>query len=139
MNKFLLTSLVAASILMCGASTEAMAGTYQNYTPKSYANAQDQSRVLFFYAAWCPYCRTADKALEKGRFPDDVVIFKVDYDKEKSLKAQYGVAAQDTFVLVDSKGKKLTEWRGLKSAQAAHFMAPGSAMMEKKNSMMMKK
>lgn len=66
-------------------------------------------KVLFFFASWCPICQRQDKELlrlyAEGGFP--LSVYKVDYDKEKSLKLSYGVTYQHTFVLVDGDGKFL--------------------------------
>ena len=44
--------------------------------------------------------------------PEDVVIFRVDYDTEEELKEKYGVTYQHTFVVVDTEGEAVTKWNG---------------------------
>lgn len=83
------------------------AGRYEAYTPAVLANGE--TKVLFFHAAWCPYCRSADTALTEwyGAQPLPLSVYKVDYDTEKDLKARYGVTSQHTFILVDGQGNAL--------------------------------
>lgn len=87
---------------------------YQDYSEDSFKNAIDKKRVLFFYASWCPTCRSADKEISKNlnQIPDNVIVFKTNYDKEKELKLRYGISYQHTFVQVDSNGKELAKWNG---------------------------
>lgn len=90
------------------------ADQYQEYNKKAFEAAKDQKRVLFFSAKWCSSCKQADKDLAKNAkdLPKGVLVFKADFDKEKALKKKYGIPAQHTFVLVDSKGKALEKWSG---------------------------
>ena len=87
---------------------------YLPYTRAAYDAARGMKRVLFFHATWCPNCKAADADIVKklGEIPEDVVIFKTDYDKEVALKKQYGITYQHTFVLVDGDGKALKKWAG---------------------------
>ena len=73
-----------------------------------------KKRVLFFHASWCPNCKNADKEITASleAVPDDVVIFKTDYDSENALKKKYGITSQHTFVYVDSEGNAIDKWSG---------------------------
>jgi thiol-disulfide isomerase/thioredoxin len=77
-------------------------------------SARDQRRVLFFYASWCPTCRPLHREISENtnQIPDDVVIFRTDYDTSTELKQKYGVTYQHTFVQVDREGEKLKIWNG---------------------------
>jgi len=94
----------------------ASAGTYQTYSPALLAEAQASGRkpVLFFYATWCPFCRTADAAFRKNlsALPAGVTLLKVDYDASAELKQKYGITYQHTFVQVDASGQALSKWNG---------------------------
>ena len=69
--------------------------------------------VLFFAADWCPYCQSDMKDINaNGSRLGNIAIIVVDYDKEKDLRKQFGVAVQDTFVQIDAKGMKLGAWNG---------------------------
>lgn len=76
--------------------------------------AMEGKALLFFHAAWCPFCRAAEADIlsKYDQIPEDVTIFKVDYDSEKELRSQYGVTTQHTFVQIDSDGDEVTKWVG---------------------------
>jgi len=92
----------------------AKAGSYKEYSSQTLANEQAAGNkvVLFFYADWCPYCRTADKAFTDNldKIPAGVTVLKTDYDSNKDLKKKYGVTTQHTFVQIDDKQEKVTLW-----------------------------
>lgn len=84
----------------------------KRYVKYSQTALTDEVNVLFFYAPWCPYCRTADANIkdELDQIPDNVTIFRTDYDNEVKLKRKYGVTYQHTFVQVDKEGNKIKKW-----------------------------
>lgn len=87
---------------------------YVPYSQPSFDAAADKKRVLFFHAPWCPTCRPADTAFQKDEalIPEDVVLFKTDYDTSADLKKKYQITYQHTFVLVDTNGNAITKWNG---------------------------
>jgi thioredoxin 1 len=87
---------------------------YVSYTPESFTAQSDKKRVYFFHASWCPTCKAANEEIEANlsRIPEDVVLFKTDYDTNADLKQQYAVTYQHTFVYVDSAGKEIKKWNG---------------------------
>ena len=89
-------------------------GPYQVYSEEAFNGAADKKRVLFFHASWCPNCINADKDITASAdaVPDDVVIFKANYDSEDGLKKKYGITSQHTFVYVDSSGDVIEKWSG---------------------------
>lgn len=89
-------------------------GIYTDFSPTAYADAKNKTRVLFFHAKWCPTCKAANEDFEKNKekIPQDVVVFKTDYDNEKELKAKYNITYQHTFVEVDENGYALKVWNG---------------------------
>ncbi|MBI9102752.1 MAG: thioredoxin family protein [Spirochaetales bacterium] len=69
--------------------------------------------VLFFYADWCPSCRTAMRSIRDGRDQlKDLTILIVNYDKSAQLKRKYGVTYQHTFVQINPAGESLSTWNG---------------------------
>jgi len=92
------------------------AGQYIDYSSEALVAAQTDGKkpVLFFWAAWCPFCRAANEDFEKhsSQIPANVVILKVNYDKEQELKQRYGITYQHTFVQVDAQGNVITKWAG---------------------------
>lgn len=89
-------------------------GTYEVYAPEKLSLANNGDVVLFFYASWCPYCRTAESDINENinQIPGDVHILKTNYDTETALKQKYGVTYQHTFVQVDSSGNLIKKWSG---------------------------
>lgn len=84
-------------------------GAYVTYSPEALANAKG-TKVLFFHAAWCPQCRQLEAQIKAGPLPDNVTIFKVDYDSNQVLRQKYGVQLQTTFVKVDASGNLIQKY-----------------------------
>lgn len=89
---------------------------YQTYSPQALeaAQASDNAIVLFFHATWCPSCRALDGDITSNlaEIPENLTIFKVDYDAEIELKQKYSVTTQHTLIQIDSSGKEITKWSG---------------------------
>ena len=66
------------------------------------------AKVLFFHAPWCPQCRKLDDQLVAEGPPDDLTVFKVDYDSRSDLRQKYGVTLQTTVVFVDDAGQPIS-------------------------------
>lgn len=91
------------------------AGNILTYTNLEDAqlNAETYPTVLFFFASWCPSCRSAMKNIESNKSKlEDITIIIVNYDKYSDLKRKYGVTYQHTYVQIDSQGNKVTLWNG---------------------------
>jgi thiol-disulfide isomerase/thioredoxin len=67
--------------------------------------------VLFFHASWCPKCRDTEASAKSG-MPAGLTLVKIDYDDATSLRQQYGVTLQHTFVQVDGSAKAIKKWVG---------------------------
>ncbi|HLD25297.1 MAG TPA: thioredoxin family protein [Patescibacteria group bacterium] len=87
---------------------------YVVYSPEAFDAAKNKKRVFFFFAPWCPTCVPTDKAFQANlnQIPEDVVLFKTDYDSSTELKKQYSITYQHTFVLVDDNGNEVKKWNG---------------------------
>jgi len=85
-------------------STPVQPGAYLPYDQEAVSKAIG-TKILFFHAPWCPQCRDLDKDITAKGVPDGVLIFKVDYDTNQTLRKKYGVTLQTTFVLIDDEGK----------------------------------
>ncbi len=98
------------------AATETMmkTGSYEPYSADKIAKAGTGNVVLFFRASWCPTCRTVDADIKANlkNIPSDLTILDVNYDDSTSLKQQYGVTYQHTFVQVDAQGNLIKKWSG---------------------------
>lgn len=82
-------------------------GTYSSYVDGVIGNGMES--VLFFHAAWCPYCIANDMRLQNwygsDAFPRST--YKIDYDTADELKKLFNVTNQDTFILIDGNGNEL--------------------------------
>ncbi len=84
-------------------------GNYKAYSADVVA-ATKGTKILFFHAAWCPQCRELDIEITGGPLPDNVTIFKVDYDTNQALRQKYGVQLQTTLVKIDDNGNLLQKF-----------------------------
>ena len=85
---------------------------------QALAAAQGEGKsVLFFHAAWCPTCRRLDSDISRNqdKIPENVRIFKVNYDTASDLKRKYNVRGQHTLVSIDTNGDGTFVWRGSNS------------------------
>lgn len=99
-------------------------GMYVTYSAEAFEEAADKKRVYFFHASWCPTCRTADEEFtsQSAEIPADVVVFKINYDEEATLKDEYGVTSQHTFVYVDESGNEIAKWNGGDIAELQEYV-----------------
>lgn len=91
------------------AQNPAAQGQYVDYSSEAFSSASGK-RILYFHAPWCPQCRDLDASIKKGPIPQNVTIFKTDFDTSQELRKKYGVAQQTTVVLVDSNGSQLKKF-----------------------------
>jgi thioredoxin 1 len=120
-------ALIAGSFALAGRTAQTatqtsdamMSKSYVDYSKEAFDKASTQKRVLFFKASWCPSCRSADKDFTANlkKLPENVVIFKADYDTETALKTKYNISRQHTFVYLDKAGKALKTWSGGATAE----------------------
>lgn len=93
---------------------------YVEYSKTVLDQAVNNRRVLYFYASWCPTCRSADADFKANtsKIPKDLIVVRVNYNdpetdkEEKDLAEKYGITYQHTFVQIDSQGKEVTKWNG---------------------------
>jgi thioredoxin 1 len=93
---------------------------YVDYSKNALDNSSNNRRVLFFYASWCPTCKSADKSFTENisSIPDNVTLIRVHYNDpeanqdEKDLAKKYAITYQHTFVQIDSSGAEVAKWNG---------------------------
>ena len=122
-NKFIAAKKVDVSTVNLVNNEEIVfPGKYVDYEGKNNLSlaAQEGSAVLFFHAAWCPTCRSLERAIknEESNIPNGLTIFKVDYDSESELKRMYKVTYQHTLVQVDSSLNEISKWTGSRDLDA---------------------
>ena len=88
-------------------------GSYEEYA-EDKALGNNKQTILFFHASWCPTCKVAQADIldNQDTIPENLIIFKADYDKESELKRKYGVTIQHTFVEIDDQGERVQKWSG---------------------------
>jgi len=85
---------------------------YQNLE-QAQMIAAEAPTVLFFFASWCPTCRSAREEFNKRQSEfKNINMILVDYDNSKDLQKKYGVTYQHTFVQIDKNGEAITKWNG---------------------------
>jgi thiol-disulfide isomerase/thioredoxin len=90
---------VAVAILLA-LSVAALAR--QPYDAKAFEQAQVEGRTILIHihASWCPTCRRQEpvvERLEKER--PGLVVYVVDYDRDKATLKKLGVTSQATLIL----------------------------------------
>ncbi|MDD2766598.1 MAG: FAD-dependent oxidoreductase [Candidatus Moranbacteria bacterium] len=89
---------------------------YVDYSPESYVFAKQSGRVVLFFAAttWCSNCVVLDQEIRErlNELPQDVIVVKVDFDKDREMKIKHKVTLQTTLILLGSEGKEVKRWIG---------------------------
>ena len=83
---------------------------YVDYTPEAFAASTTEKNVINFDATWCYVCDAIEENILDGEIPEDLTIFKADFDTEIELRKKYGVTSQTTFVQVTPEGDEITKW-----------------------------
>jgi len=100
---------------------------YGHFTQAKYENAVAEGKpiILFFYANWCPYCKTQDPINEKffATLGKPLKVFRVNFNDtdtdadEKKLASELGISYQHTFVALDKNGKEVKRIIGTQSPE----------------------
>ncbi len=85
------------------------------------ARKENKPLLIDFYAEWCLPCQR----MEKETFADvavkemlqNVVLLKIDTDKEPALSEKFGVVGLPDFRLVTNDGKEFRRLRGFQTAK----------------------
>lgn len=91
--------VLVAAIFMA-LSVQALAK--QPFDAKAFEQAQAEGKTVLIHvhAPWCPTCRRQEpvvERLEKER--PGLVVYVVDFDRDKSTLKQFGVTSQATLIL----------------------------------------
>ena len=81
------------------------------YSKQAFADAQTAGKpiVVFVHAGWCITCRKQEPILKQLTAEpafSDVVIFVVDYDKDKATLRELNVAERSTLVAFNGKTER---------------------------------
>lgn len=72
--------------------------------------------IIDFYAEWCPPCKMLSKVLERMK-ASDIVIKKIDIDKEAELAAELGIDAVPFVAIFDRSGKPAVAFTGYREEE----------------------
>ncbi|MCD7975924.1 MAG: thioredoxin [Tannerellaceae bacterium] len=63
--------------------------------------------IIDFYADWCGPCKKVSPILSElaGVYKDDIIIYKINVDKEKELAATFGIQSIPTFLFIPAEGQ----------------------------------
>lgn len=84
-------------------ATAAAAAQYRPFTQSEFAAAQTANRpiVVDVFATWCPTCKAQEPVLQQlSRAPkfDRMIIFRLNFDTQKSAWRQLRVSRQSTLI-----------------------------------------
>lgn len=111
-RRFLAHALPLLGLLaLPGLAVTARAADRQAFTPAGFAAAQEagKSILIDIRADWCPTCKAQDRIIDKlAAEPPyrQLVIFAVDFDKQKDVVRGFKAQLQST--LIGFKGRKET-------------------------------
>lgn len=100
--------------------TLSLSDNYVQFSPEVLEGLTNTTRVLFFYANWCPTCKQANDEFlaQSAQLPQNVTLIRVNYndtdtdDAEKELAKKYAITYQHTFVQIDPQGNEVSKWNG---------------------------
>jgi len=75
--------------------------------PTKWTYEGDKPCIIDFYADWCGPCRRVAPVLKElaKRYKNDIVIYKINIDKERELAGTFGVTSIPTILFVPMKGE----------------------------------
>lgn len=71
----------------------------------------DKSAIIDFYADWCGPCKSIAPVLEElsEQYKDDLVIYKIDTDKEAELSSLFGIQSIPTLLFIPLNGNPMVQ------------------------------
>lgn len=108
-NNEVTTSTNTDQIATTNPAQQSEPGLYTDYSENVVASTKG-TKLLFFHAPWCTQCRKVEASIKQDGLPNNVTVFKVDYDSNQDLRKKYGVTLQTTFVKIDDNGNKISSY-----------------------------
>ena len=67
--------------------------------------------IIDFYADWCGPCKSVAPVLEElsETYKDQLLIYKLDTDKEQELSAMFGIQSIPTFLFIPKEGSPMMQ------------------------------
>lgn len=71
----------------------------------------DKAAIIDFYADWCGPCKSIAPVLEElsGQYKDQLVIYKIDTDKEIELSSLFGIQSIPTLLFIPLNGNPMVQ------------------------------
>jgi thioredoxin-like negative regulator of GroEL len=100
MQRFFLT---AALILAAIVAAQAQAAEFRDFDQAAFTAAQAQGHpiLLDVHAWWCPVCASQSHTIKQtvaAPAYDNLVVFRINYDKQKPVWQSFGVRKQATLI-----------------------------------------
>lgn len=100
--------LIAVTVLLFTMMGAAHAVTYPLYSPSRFADAQAQGRHILveIRATWCATCELQSEALDKlEKKPAfrDLVVFTIDFDRDREMVDRLKVTVPSTLILFEGR------------------------------------
>lgn len=83
-----------------------------NYeTEQEWKFKGDKAAIIDFYADWCGPCKSIAPILEElsEQYKDQLVIYKVDTDKETELSSLFGIQSIPTLLFIPLNGNPMVQ------------------------------
>jgi thioredoxin 1 len=101
---------IVASVALIGV-LPASAAEWKPFSAAAFADAQKEGKSILvdIFAPWCPVCRAQNPILvQLTREPQfkDLVVFKVDFDNQKSDVRALKASSQSTLIVYKGESEK---------------------------------
>jgi thioredoxin 1 len=83
-----------------------------NYeTEQEWKYKGDKAAIIDFYADWCGPCKSIAPVLEElsVQYKDDLIIYKIDTDKEMELSSLFGIQSIPTLLFIPVNGNPMVQ------------------------------
>jgi thioredoxin 1 len=83
-----------------------------NYeTEQEWKYQGDKAAIIDFYADWCGPCKSIAPVLEElsEEYKDDLIIYKIDTDKEMELSSLFGIQSIPTLLFIPVNGNPMVQ------------------------------
>lgn len=99
--------------------------------PNEWKYLGQKPAIIDFYATWCGPCKKIAPILDElaAEYKDQIVIYKIDTDKEKELAQAFGIRSIPTLLFVPMEGQP----------QISQGAMPKEALIEAINTVLLKK
>ena len=80
-------------------------------TEKEWNYKGSKPAIIDFYADWCGPCKMVAPVLEElsEDFEKDIIIYKVDTEKEMELSSVFGIQSIPTFLFIPMEGRPMMQ------------------------------